>query len=83
MRDIEFKTNLHTYAFYIKRYLNRNVPKPEWKKEFQDVISGHTLYAGSAMMNSIVDNLEDMMKKDKPRWHQFTKELYKLIFPNG
>jgi hypothetical protein len=82
MRDIEFKTNLHTYEFHIKRYLNRNVPKPEWKKEFYDIVSGRTLYAGSAMMNTIVDNLEDMMKKDLPRWRQFVKELYKLIFPN-
>ena len=82
LQDIEFKTNLHTYAFHIKRYLNRNIPKSEWKKEFNDMMSGKPIYTGSRMMNTILDNIEHMMKKDKPRWRQFVKELYKLIFEN-
>ena len=82
MQDIEFKTNLHSYAFHIKRSLNKNVPKHEWKKEFYEIVSGGLVYGGNPMMNSIIDNLEDMMKKDRPRWRQFVKELYKLVFPN-
>lgn len=83
MRDIEFKTNLHTYSFYIKRFLNKNLPKSEWKKEFQDMVSGKPLYTGgNETMEMILDNLEHMMKKDQPRWRQFVKELYKLIFKN-
>ena len=84
MRDIEFKTNLHTYSFYIKRFLNRNLPKSKWKEEFNDIVSGRILNTGTdEMLSNIVDNLEHMIKKDRPRWRQFVKELYKLIFKNG
>lgn len=82
MRDIEFKPNLHSYAFHIKRYLNRNLPETQWKKEFKDMMLGVPVYTGNANVDHILDNIKNMKKKDTVRWKQFVKELYKLIFIN-
>jgi len=83
MRDIEFKTNLHTYAFHIKRYLNKNFPKNKWETAFKELISNN--YSNNAFyrderLNEILENIDDMKKKEPVRWRQFIKELYKLIF---
>jgi len=80
MRDIEFKTNVHTYAFYIKQYLNKNVEKNMWARRFKSIVNGVPAYTGLERMDFIIDNLGSMKKKDDTRWKQFVKELYKLIF---
>jgi hypothetical protein len=83
LRDIEFKTNVHTYAFYLKRYMNKWYAKSDWKSAFKRLVSGNWGSTTSDdMMNNIINNLEHMMTKDQPRWRQFIKELYKLIFKN-
>jgi len=80
MRDIEFKTNVHTYAFYLKRWLNRNVERKKWKIKFIRMMSGIPLWTGDEEIGQMLDNIEDMRKKDRPRWKQFVKELYREIF---
>lgn len=82
MRDAEFKTNVHSYAFYIKKFLNNNFSKKDWKKQFNKMVTGNTTYTDSNLLFIIVNNIENMMKKDRPRWSQFVKELYKIIFEN-
>jgi hypothetical protein len=81
MRDVEFKTNLHSYAFKIKNALNKTYPKKECKKIFRDIIiSGKGIPGKDDVVNNVLYNLDDMRKKDFPRWKQFIKELYKEIF---
>ena len=80
MRDIEFKTNVHTYAFYIKRYLNKNYEKPMWQRRFKSIANGIVVYTGDKSIDMIIDNLNNMKKRDIPRWKQFVKEIYKLVF---
>ena len=83
MRDVEFKTNLYSYKFHIEKFLNRSFPYKQWKEKFNDIVTGKPIYTGIDTLETIIDNLEHMKNKDFPRWKLFTKELYKLIFPNG
>ena len=81
MRDIEFKTNLHSTKFLMERYFNKNIPEKDWKKEFKKMVIGNKFYTDDDSLTHSLESLDDMRKKDRPRWEQFVKELYKLIFP--
>ena len=84
LRDIEFKTNLHTYAFHIKNYLNKNYPRNQWSAAFKNLISGSyqstSINYKSDKLNGILNNIDNMKRKDPVRWRQFIKELYNIIF---
>jgi hypothetical protein len=91
-RDVEFKTNLYNYKEDIEEFLNNNVSKNKWKDGFQDVIkySAGTMDYGtfrkkypfsSTFTYTIAKNhLEKLYKYDRPKFNQFVKELYNLIF---
>ena len=79
MRDIEFKTNVHTYAFYIKRLLNKRFPRNKWVDKFKEIVTGKITGVSIDGMDMLIDNLEHMMKTDRPRWIQFVKEIYREI----
>lgn len=78
-RDIEFKTNIHTYAFRLKTWMNRNIPHNEWKQAFLRMVTDNTYYTGNSEIDHLLDNIEDMKKRDKERWKLFVKELYREI----
>ena len=78
-RDIEFKPNLYTYAFYIKRWINKNAAKPDWKQTFIKLVSGKLPHIYDDMIQLISRNLKELMNFDKVRWKQFVKELYLLV----
>lgn len=80
MRDIEFKPNVHTYAFRIKEYLNKTFPKHQWKNEFKQLITYKRPDSHDESITLIMTALKHMYNKDKLRWRQFVKELYSLIF---
>lgn len=77
MRDIEFKTNLHTYAFYIEKYLNKTQSRSNWKTTFKALVTGAS---SPEDLDPIPNNLGQMKIRDPLRWKFFIKELYKLIF---
>lgn len=78
LRDIEFKTNLHSYAYYIKRSLQQSLDKGRWADQFRKIITGQ--YDGDDRIKNFSDNLIDMAKRDPTRWKQFVLELWKLVF---
>ena len=78
LRDIEFKTNVHTYAFYIKRHLD-TVPEEERINEFKRILLGNNP-TGDKALDGILSNIGNMLSEDPTRGRLFIKELYKLIF---
>ena len=81
MQDIEFKTNVHTYAHYLKSYLNKNYSKKEWFNTFKKwVVDGLNNYTNDNKIDFYIININHLKRKDKPRWKQFVIELYKEIF---
>jgi hypothetical protein len=92
-RDVEFKTNLYNYKEEIEDFLKNNVPKNKWREGFNDAVR-HA--AGSMDYNSfrkkypfssvfsystvISKHFKELFKHDRPKFNQFVKELYKLIF---
>lgn len=91
-RDVEFKTNLYNYKEDIEEFLNNNVSKNKWKEAFKDVIRYSTGIMGYEMFRKkypysstfsytvAKHHLEQLYKHDRPKFNQFVKELYKLIF---
>lgn len=79
-RDIEFKTNLHTYAHYIKRMLNFASPKSDWKIDFNYIVNGINKKRRFDYIGTLLEELKYMKADDPIRWKQFVKELYDLIF---
>lgn len=80
MRDIEFKPNVHTYGYYIQRYLNEKVVKSDWWNVFKNIVSGISVSDSNDEIKFVTTNLSDMRRKDTNKWKQFVKELYKEIF---
>jgi len=72
--------------------LNNNASKNKWKEAFQDVIrySAGTMdygtfrkkypYSSTFTYTVAKTHLEKLYKHDRPKFNQFVKELYKLIF---
>ncbi len=93
-RSVEFKTNLYNYKEDIEEFLNKNLPRGKWKEGFQDLIkyiAGVYNYnsfrqkypRGYSWEYSIAKNhLTELYKHDRPKFNEFIRELYKLIFPN-
>jgi hypothetical protein len=79
MRDIEFKPNVHTYAYNIKKSLNKNSSRSDWERDFKNIVTGKGLDRFGDIRDYI-NNLKNMKKKDLMRWKQFVKEVYSLIF---
>lgn len=91
-RDVEFKTNLYNYKEDMEQFLNNNVPKNKWKVGFNDAVryavgvmdygSFRTKYPFSSTFSYTVlaNHFKELYKHDKPKFNQFVKELYKLIF---
>lgn len=91
-RDVEFKTNLYNYKEDIEEFLNNNVSKNKWKEGFQDIIKYSTGTMGYEMFRKkypfsstfpytvAARHLKQLYKHDRPKFNQFVKELYKLIF---
>ena len=91
-RDVEFKTNLYNYKEDLEQFLNNNVSKNKWKEGFNDVIrraagvmdysSFHKKYPFSSTFpyTVLANHFKELYKHDRPKFNQFVKELYKLIF---
>lgn len=91
-RDVEFKTNLYNYKEDIEEFLNKSLPKEKWKEGFNDLIryaAGIYNYGGfrqkypfnySWEYSVAKRHLEELFKHDRPKFNEFVKELYKLIF---
>lgn len=80
LRDIEFKTNLKSYAYYLKRFLNQYYPKSLWVRRFKNLVSGEPMFTGDDEVDVILESISHMYRADRPRWRQFVKELYNEIF---
>jgi hypothetical protein len=80
LQDLEFKTNVHSYAFLIRRFLNKNFPRSQWESKFKDMFSGTPIYTGDDVLDNKLDNIDHMRKNDNLRWRQFNKEIHELIF---
>lgn len=91
-RDVEFKTNLYNYKEDMERFLNNNVSKNRWKEGFNDAVryaakvmdysSFHKKYPFSSTFHHTIlaNHFKELYKHDRPKFNQFVKELYKLIF---
>lgn len=91
-RDVEFKTNLYNYKEDLEQFLNTNVSKNKWKDGFNDairyaagVIDYNSFrkkypYSSTFSYTILVNHFKELYKHDKPKFNQFVKELYKLIF---
>ena len=51
-----------------------------WQRRFKSIANGIVVYTGDKSIDMIIDNLNNMKKRDIPRWKQFVKEIYKLVF---
>jgi len=80
LTDIEFKPNVHTYAYYIKKYLNRNQAKDKWVPVFKKIATGIPIETRDRDVLYLIDKLRNMRNKDVEKWRQFVKELYKEVF---
>ena len=92
-RDVEFKTNLYDYKIAIENLLSKNAPKSKWNTAFKRILE---YIMGKLHSDSFIslfpygyrdfDNtvtkshLKSLYDQDKPKFNQFVKEIYKLIF---
>lgn len=92
-RDVEFKTNLYNYKEEIEEILGKNIPRSQWKEGFRDLIlyiigrldytgfNKKFKYGGTSWRLSVAyGHLNALYKQDRPKFNQYIKELYKLIF---
>lgn len=78
-RDIEFKPNVHTYAYHIKKYLNKWYPRNKWAEGFKDLLMGKSLHSFDRKIREIVYMFNGLRESDYDRWKLYVKELYKEI----
>jgi hypothetical protein len=90
LRDIEFKTNLYDYKNNIEIIISKFWPtnKKEGFRALIDDIAGHqSIHPHSVAMlywahSDTRKKLKRIYELDKPKFIQYVKELYKLIFGN-
>lgn len=79
-RDIEFKPNVHTYAFHIKNHLNRFYNRSDWDDGFNKLISNEDRNSKSTELNDVLEGIDSLKRYNFDKWKQFVKEIYKDIF---
>ena len=81
-RDIEFKPNVHTYAYHLKRYLSRNYPKSRWAEGLTTLLSFRGVFGRDDKAIEIAQMLDELRTTNPEKWRLFMKELYKEVFKN-
>lgn len=79
LMDIEFKPNVHTYAYYIKKYLSKYSTKKQWKDEFKNMLLNPS-EEKHGVFSYRLERLAAVRSKDPTRWKQYVKEIYQLVF---
>lgn len=91
-RDVEFKTNLYTYKQEIEKVLNQNASKKDWQQAFRNLLLYTTKKIGYEQFRKLFPynfmweysvakkHLEQLYNKDRPKFNEMVRELYKLIF---
>ncbi len=92
-RDVEFKSNLYDYKNDIETVLSLNKPRNQWKQGFKELLMysvGKLSYVQFKNLfpknhtweySMTKNNLRSLYTHDRPKFDQYIKELYKLIFP--
>lgn len=90
-RPLEFKTNIYTYAFHIKKFLNYTENKNHWKNLFKWLFSNEEIYLKSdgtkitkkqlnGRLTSISLQLNKVKSENLILYRDYIVEIYKLIF---
>lgn len=95
-RTVEFKSNLVNIVNDFQRMLSENLPRSKWEKGFKMLIEEITgrgkdyewrqdfkwvfKYTFSWEISIARKNLENLFINDTPKFKQYVKEIYKLLF---
>jgi len=95
-RDVEFKSNLYNIIEDFKTVLGNNLPRNDWEKGFklliEDVSGEFHDWEKSKQFKTMFPqrftweistakrNLGQLYKNDRPKFRQYVKEIYKLLF---
>lgn len=89
LTPLEFKTNVYTYANDIKKYLNSNFSRNDWKIGFIELLNSENTigYLNHYMHRTDIEdvvyvkyNLQEVKKEHPSLYKQYIIEIYKLIF---
>ena len=88
LRDIEFKTNLYDYKNDFEKVINELWPNNRrngFRTLINDITDSHPISSSALStlywVHSITrKNLKRIYELDRPKFIQYVKELYKLIF---
>lgn len=92
-RDVEFKTNLHSYEHDIENVLQKNYPRREWPQAFKSLLlfsigkEGYSEFRkkfphsiGSWEYSTTKNHIEKLYTHDRLKFNRYVSELYKLLF---